>query len=160
MSNKEFPMRKGHWKTPPAFLIDDTAQRYLAALEHAEVLKKALLEMCRRAGFVPKDAPKTKMLVGELYEVLASRATRTVVDQNRARALREKLRANWGHRQAMAVITARAVFDIADGADRAVTRMPGWVQRWFAAMQSVRPAGTRLTVRKKKSVKSVDRKAA
>ena len=160
MSKKEFPMRKGHWKTLPGFIIDDTAQRYLSALEHAEVLKKALLEMCRKAGFTPKDAPKTKMLAGELYEVLASRATRTVVDQNRARALREKLRDKLMHRELVSLLRTRVVFDLADGAGRAVEKMPAWVKLRFHDAVESRPAGTRLTVRKKKSAKSADRKAA
>ena len=140
--------------SPPAFLIDDTAQRYLSALEHAEVLKKALLEMCRKAGFTPKDAPKTKILAGELYEVLASRATRTVVDQNRARALREKLRDKLMHRELVSLLRTRVVFDLADGADRAVEKMPAWVKYRFAELAQHRPAGTRLTVRKKKEVRS------
>lgn len=144
-------IEKRKTKNADPYVIDDTAYRYLSALEHAEVLKKALLAMCRQCGFTPTDAPKTKMLAGEFYEVLASRATRTVVDQGRARALREKLRDKLMHRELVSLLRTRVVFELVDGADRAVEKMPAWVKYRFAEIAQARSAGTRLTVRKKKS---------
>jgi len=94
MSKTKIETRKS--KTADPYIIDDTAYRYLSALEHAEVLRKPLLAMCRQLGFTPKGAPKTKMLAGELYEVLASRATRTDVDQQKVFDVRKKLAGRTG----------------------------------------------------------------
>jgi len=140
------------------FLIDDTAERYLAALEHAEVLKKALLDMCRQCGFTPPDAPKTKMLAGELYEVLASRATRTDVDQNKVFGVRKKMAATGrlaSDNLFCRFFDSEMVYFLRDGWERGFTEPAEGISasRLHDLVTSclTQRSSRRLTVRKKKS---------
>ncbi len=143
--------------------LDEYAQRYLDALQRVEELKEQLLYVCRKGGFTPKDAPKTKMLAGELYEVLASRATRTVVDQAAAGRLRARMR--FDQNEFRRLFSWRTVFEIRPDATRLAHLLRPRERRAFYRTFSIKKSGTRLTVRKRKSqsrtvTKSQSRKAA
>lgn len=132
-------------------LIDILAGGYLKCLAEIEDRKQQLLRVCRKEGFTPKDAPKTKMLVGELYEVLASRATRTDVNQVRAQNLKYWLHTKKCDAVFMGLFETRMVLNVLRGAHRflAAGGLPRGLRERFERCL-LRSSSRRLTVRKKK----------
>ena len=72
--------------------LDTHAARYLALKEELQQLHRALYRLARAEGFLLKDAPHTRILGDVLYEVLATAATRTEVDQRAAAQLEKRIK--------------------------------------------------------------------
>ncbi|MCL5743192.1 MAG: hypothetical protein M1541_04565 [Acidobacteria bacterium] len=145
IANRKFPL------TPRD--VDFYARLYTGALIDAEVLKGILLRACRQQGFRPKDAPKTKLLAGKLYEVLASRATRTDVDRDKVRELKNWLFKRDRVELLNSLFRSPEVIVVAPDADKlfAEPHLPRGLRERFERCLLHR-SSRRLTVRKKKSV--------
>ena len=137
--------------------LDTYAGRYLALKEELRKLHDALYKLARAEGALLKDAPHSRIVGDVLYEVLATAATRTEVDQAAVR----KFFARAGRLVAGSAFEAQETFALAEDWQRNLPR------RWHRAARAclrMRPA-KRLTVRprKKWSAKTnaaVERKAA
>lgn len=145
-------------------LIDILAGGYLKCLAEIEDRKQQLLRVCRKEGFTPKDAPKTKMLVGELYEVLASRATRTDVDQKKVWDVRARFKARRHPETIYRFFETETIHSLREDWEQGlIARARGFsasrLRDLVTSCLRVKHS-RRLTVRRKKSAKSVDKKAA
>jgi len=137
--------------------VDLLAARYRDACDLVDELWKRLFTLAIRDGVRPKDAPRTRMLAGELYEVLATRSTRMEVDQKKAAQL--------SHRRddAGLAFDERTVFDLNPGWERNLTGLPAAtrsrLERLVRACLTAR-AAKRLTVRRRKARPSTSRRKA
>jgi len=129
--------------------VDHLAARYQDACELVKRLWKELFTRAIREGFRPKDAPRTRLISGELYEVLATRSTRTDVDQKRAAQLTARI-----GRAARMVFEERSIFDLLPGWERNLAQLHAAKRRLLERI--VRKClktstAKRLTVRRRKS---------
>jgi hypothetical protein len=131
--------------------VDALAARYEAARADVDLLWKQLWEAASKLGVRPKDAPRTKLLRGAVYEVLASRATRTDVDQKLARKLNQFTRS--------VCFEAELVYALRDGWERDAKLSAR--DRKLVARCLVKKSSRRLTVRQiKASPQRTQRRAA
>jgi len=79
-------MKKKLLKLPASAELDAMCAAYLEAEAARDRLWQQLYTLTRGQGCLLKDAPRSRLLAGAQFEALASLATRTDVDQEKADA--------------------------------------------------------------------------